>query len=67
MSAKEANHYLIPMPFTITDVVWLGKMNALTQDRMTGSPFACFWKAVLQTPKISDVISEPDIKWTNNN
>ncbi len=42
-------------------------VNALTQDRRTGSPFASFRKAVLPTPKIRDVISEPDMGWMKTN
>ena len=46
---------------------WSGTVNVLTQGRRTGSPFASFWKAVLPTPKIRDVISEPVMDWMNNN
>ena len=62
LTAKEDSHYLTPM----TNVVCFGTVNAFTQEWRTGSPFASFWKAVLPTPKIGDVISEPDMEWMNN-
>ena len=52
----------------ITKVVWFGRDGECVDTRLkTGSTFASFWTALLPTPKIRDVISEPNMEWMNNN
>ena len=71
LAATEDSQYLTKLTprKSIIYFVWFGTVNALAQDRRTGSRLASFWKAAFfPSPKIRDVGSEPFIMaWMNIN
>ena len=65
LPAKEDSNYLTPMPLdNQCCMVWDGQcVDTKSKDRVS---FCKLLESSL-TPKIGDVILEPDVEWMNNN